>query len=45
MQDRSPAPFAEFFHFQLLRLLLLIHRRRVIASLAGGTYQSNNISH
>jgi hypothetical protein len=45
MQDGSPAPFTEFFYFQFLRLLLLVHRRRVVAPLADRAHQSNNIGH
>jgi hypothetical protein len=45
VNNRRPAPFAVFFELQLLRLLLLIHRRRVVAPLAVGANQSNNIGH
>ena len=35
MHNGSVAPLAELFDLQLLRLLLLVHRRRVVAPLAG----------
>ena len=45
MHNGSVAPLAELFDLQLLRLLLLVHRRRIVAPLAGRTDQPNDIGH
>ena len=45
MHNGSVAPLAELFDLQLLRLLLLVHRRRIVAPLAGRADQPNDIGH
>lgn len=45
MDSRSIAPLAVFLDFELFALLLLVNRSRVIASLALGACESDNICH
>jgi hypothetical protein len=45
VHNRRPAPFAVFFELQLLRLLFLVDRRRVVASFALSADQSHNVRH
>ena len=45
MHNGSVAPLAELFDLQFFRLLLLVHRRRVVAPLTGRADQPNDIGH